>query len=122
MNLRIPDPQALVELLHGVVVRHGTVTLSVDGWQVSELEGGLLYHRSDPKEVGGPYPTLGALLRDAGQRVGAAEEKAPDGEPVWEVRAWGGAYFAIQAHRAEAPTRHLDADAALAAASEGRAG
>lgn len=117
MNLRVPYPQALVELLHGLVERHGTVTLSVDGWRVSELEGGLLYHRPEPVEVGGPYPTLAALLRDAGQQTAAAEERTPDGEPVWEVWAWGGAFFAFRPDRVEAPTRHPNAAAALAAAS-----
>ena len=119
MNLRIPDAPAMVRLLYGLVAAHGSPVMSVGEWQVSEIGGRFLYHGSDSLEVGGPYPDLGSLVRDAGWQRHAEWREGPPRELVWDVVAWGGAFFTVHTARLAAPTRHATLGEAVAAGLAG---
>ena len=119
MNLRIADPSGLVAVLHDVLSAHGELRLAVAGWRVVALQGGFFYAASQGVEVGGPYATPGALIRDAGRRRHAEFAHPGDPEPAWEVVEWGGAFFTVRAADLDAPSRH---DTLAGAVAQGREG
>ena len=117
MNLRITDAAGLVQALDSLLRKSGEPVHAAGGWTVVRVGGVLFYHGhgfDGAAEVGGPYPTLGAVVRDAGRTVAASSEATPGGEPLWEVCAWADGFYAVWASRPEAPTRHETAEAALA--------
>lgn len=122
MNLRIVDGSGLVEALDHLLRLAGEPVQVLDDWTVATVEGAYFYQRHSPEgtpEVGGPYPTFGALVKDAGRQVAASAEGTSEGEPVWEVRAWGGSFFALQANQLDVPTCHAGLEAARVAAAGG---
>lgn len=118
MNLRIPDPSGLVEALHHLLDRAAEPVLPLEGWTVVTLRERYFYHGRCPEgelEVAGPYPTLGALVRDAG-RIHHAEHADPPGrEPIWEVIEWAGAWFTVRAGEFANPGMHATQEEAMEA-------
>lgn len=112
VNLRIADPVKMVEALHYLLLTHGVLRLTAGPWVVTEVRGRLFYCSTERVEVGGPYETLGALLRDAGRRRDAWFAKPEDPEPVWEVIEWGGAFFRVESADLAAPGRYETLEAA----------
>ena len=115
MNLSIADAPELVLFLHDIIVASGRSVMTVEGWEVSELRRRLFFHRSGQVDVGGPYQTLGALLRVAGFPPVHTEQAHDSGEVVWEVVEWGSAYFVVRAAELSSPTRHESLSDALVA-------
>jgi hypothetical protein len=125
MNLRIADPGGLVAALHHLLGVTGDSVLRVDGWSVVPVDGRLFYRSLAAADgggalaVGGPYPDLGSLLRDVGWQKHASWKDGPPRVLVWDVVAWGGAFFTVHSARLESPTRRATLEEAVAA---GRAG
>jgi len=119
MNLRIARPEGLVATLYRLLGTSGTILLLEQGWSVVQVEEGLFYRRIDRVEVGGPYATLGELVRDAGhQRHSVWSEGAPPRELIWDAVEWGGAFFTVHTARLDAPTRHATLAEAITAGRE----
>jgi len=102
MNLRIANAPGLVAILDHVLDT------------VGDAEG--------LPEVGGPYATLGALLKDAGRLEHGEYAEPGDEEPIWEVVEWQGVWFTIHKNCFDSPSRHASKEAAMKAGGKGGRG
>jgi hypothetical protein len=95
MNLRIADPSGLVAFLHRVISESGEPVLSTGTTEVVSVGGALFYHAKDPVTVGGPFPSVEALVRSEGVRREPRGANVPGTEPCPEIFEWEGSFFRI---------------------------
>lgn len=96
MNLRIADPAHLVAFLHRVVSRSGTTILSTGVLHVVDVGGQIFFHGDDPVTVGGPFPSLEALIRSEGLLRHRAPSEPSGRRPAFEVFEWAHEFFRIE--------------------------
>lgn len=96
MNLQIADASELVAFLHQLITETGRTLLTVEGMEVAEVRGRLFYHSRDPVTVGGPFPSLEALLRTQGLRRYLELDGTPGSDALFEIFEWRGFHFTIE--------------------------
>ena len=96
MNLRIADSAGLVAFLHRVISTSGETLLSTGELEIVDLEGVLFYHGNEPVTVGGPFPSVEALVRSEGVRRHPDAARSTADEFSHEIFEWAGSFFRIE--------------------------
>lgn len=112
MNLRIADAAGLVGFLHRVLVASGRPLFHQGGTEVVVVDRRVFFHRTDPVTVGGPYPSVEALVRSEGIRRYPAEDHLGAGEPTVEVFEWESGFFRIEGDGGGVVRRYADLETA----------
>ena len=96
MNLRIADSAGLVAFLYQVISDVGEVELEAADMDVIRVGETLFFHGSDPVSVGGPFPSLEALVRSEGVCLDWIAADVAANVPDIEIFEWAGGFFRIE--------------------------
>lgn len=113
MNLRIADSAGLVAFLHRIIGESGKKVLSVPDADIVQVGDAFFFHRDDPITVGGPFPSVGALVRSEGVRRHPAPEHASPNDRTLEIFEWAGSFFLLDGAATDAPHQFDSLEAAL---------
>ncbi|MFC1791044.1 hypothetical protein ACFL0I_01080 [Gemmatimonadota bacterium] len=112
-NLALGDVGELVVFLHEMISKRGRTVTVVGGMDVMEVEGRFFFVGTESTTVGGPFPSIKALLRSQGRRRYAELATHEAKEALFEVVEWRTRFFAIGPEVAEVPKDYSDLTTAL---------
>ena len=113
MNLRIADSAGLVAFLHRIIGESGKKVLSVPDADVVQVGDVFFFYQEVPVTVGGPFPSMAALVRSEGVRRYPGPGHASPRDRTLEIFEWAGSFFLLDGAATDAPHQFDSLQAAL---------